>query len=232
MLKFSKKILVVALLIIVLCVNTYVLAEFEYNINLSGTKEITRGKLVNVTLSMNDVKMPPTDNFEVSCILDYDKNVFDKIEMQNIEAKDNWDVTYNTEKNEFSASFSEGELKSGAICIFSFKVREDAEFDKTKIIAKNIKLKIQGEENERISPNVEVEFENKQNSSIVNVPKENKNSIKISNQTKNTTASNKSSNTVQQEKDNSDEIQLYIAIALLLVVIIAVVVVFAIMHRK
>lgn len=232
MLNFSKKILVWIILIIILSINTYIFAEFEYKINLSGTTEITKGKIVNVTLSMDDVIMPPTDEIEVSCILDYDRNVFDKLETQNIEEKNNWNITYSGEKNEFLATFSEGELKSGAICIFSFKVRDDAEFDKTKIVVKDLKLAKQGEENEKNLQNVEIEFENKQNSSIINVPKENKNSIKISNQTKNTTTSNKSSNTIQQEKDNSDEIQLYIAIALLIFVVIVVIVVFTIMHRK
>ena len=232
MLNFSKKILVWIILIIILSINTYIFAEFEYKINLSGTTEITKGKIVNVTLSIDDVRMPPTDEIEVSCILDYDRNVFDKLETQNIEEKNNWNITYSGEKNEFLATFSEGELKSGAICIFSFKVRDDAEFDKTKIVVKDLKLAMQGEENEKKLQNVEIEFENKQNSSIIKGPKENKNSIKTINQTKKTTTSNKRSNTIQQEKDNSDEIQLYIAIALLTIVIIAVIVVFTIMHRK
>lgn len=233
MLKFSKKILAGVLLIIFLCINTYVSAEFDYTINLSGSKDITKGKIVNVTLSMDDIVMPPGEAIKITGALEYDRTVFEKIGKQNIETKNNWDVSYDEESGELSAKFSKGELKSGAICVLSFKVREDADIDKTAVVLKDLIIEVKNAVPEMYNENISVEFEYKENSSsIVNVPKENKNNIKISNQTKNTTTSNKSTNTIDQKKDNSDEIQLYIAIALLTVVIIAVIVVFAIMHRK
>lgn len=232
MLEISKKSLSLIVVILLLGINTYVFADFEYKINLSGANEITKGKIVNIAFSIYDIKMSPGEEIELKCTLNYDKTVFEKIENQNIEEKNGWNVSYEESKNELSVRFSEEELKSGAICVFNFKVREDADFDKTKIILKNLTSVIKNEEQEKQLENVELELNYKENSSIVNIPKEDKNNIKINNQTKNTTSTYSSNNTVKQEKENSETIQLYIAIALLVAVIIAIIVVFAIIHKN
>lgn len=235
MLGVLKKSAIILITLIIVAINTYVLANLEYKVNLSGQKELAKGKIVNVTLSMDIIKAQTNADAEFYCIIDYDKAVFEKLIESNIEAQDNWNVKYDEATGELVASPTNNILSSGNICVISFKVKTDTEVDTTKIVAKECALEVSDVEEPIKADNVELEFKYKDNSSIIGVPKENKNTVKDNNNVENTKDTNsnaKSANITKKEEKKSDSIQLYIAIGLLISVVIAVIVVFTIVNKK
>lgn len=234
-----KNICIIVLIAIISCISTNVLAESEYEMNLTGNNEIAQGKIIDLTLSIKNMKFSSDDEIEITGFIDYDRQIFEKLIESNIISQNNWQVSYDEETSEITANISQGALKDGTICKLNFKVRENAEIQNTtNILVKDCIARISDSEQGIQAQNAEIQLNYKENTSIVNIPK----TEKVNNTSENKPESNKTNNSVinknntnksqQESSSNKGTVELYVALALLMVVIIAIGIVVFLRYRK
>ena len=108
----------------------------EINVDTEN-KEVKPGEIVTLKISIKDINIEEGINV-IQGKLSYDKEIFEKVENQDITTVNNWTMTYNDENTDSEGKFivlkmSSGEKENQDIVTVDLKVQENANYSKTSI---------------------------------------------------------------------------------------------------
>ncbi len=122
--------------IAIIIIANYVAAS-SYKMKIkSNTQETKKGETITINVELTDYKDIKNGLQAYQGQIEYDTNIFEKIEPDQIELKNGWtSLQYNEENNAFVAIHKTGSLENEIISI-SLKVRENAKVGETTIKVK------------------------------------------------------------------------------------------------
>lgn len=134
-----KVIGIIAIIIIILMLGTVVKAESgsSFKATVSSTKtSLKPGEEITVTVSVADIQMGEKGINTIEGNLQYDKDIFEEVKSNSIQAQSNWTTTYNDESSTLNGKFlavnlSEGVKENTNIFSVKFKVKKNITESKT-----------------------------------------------------------------------------------------------------
>ena len=121
----KNKLLVSMCIFILTIITTNVYAtNMEMKLN---EEEVKNGDTILITINVKNVTQENGINV-IQGKLEYDKDVFEKVENKDFEAKNNWSIVYNAENTN-----SEGKKEDEELAELKFKVKENAKSTNTSI---------------------------------------------------------------------------------------------------
>lgn len=131
----KNKLLVSMCIFILTIITTNVYAtNMEMKLN---EEEVKNGDTILITINVKNVTQENGINV-IQGKLEYDKNIFEKIENKDFEAKNNWSIVYNAENTNSEGKFillnlSEGKKEDEELAELKLKVKENAKSTNTSI---------------------------------------------------------------------------------------------------
>lgn len=134
----KNKVFLALLLLIITLSFTQKVNAFSTTMSLATTSELKPGSVVEVTLKI--LNIDAGDGIDaVVATLDYDRNIFDEVTEDNIEALNKWKVGgYNDESGEFTLQKSSKVNTASDVLTISLRVKDNVNVDKTTITFKNM----------------------------------------------------------------------------------------------
>lgn len=131
----KNKLLVSMYIFILTIITTNVYAtNMEMKLN---EEEVKNGDTILITINVKNVTQENGINV-IQGKLEYDKDVFEKVENKDFEAKNNWSIVYNAENTNSEGKFillnlSEGKKEDEELAELKLKVKENAKSTNTSI---------------------------------------------------------------------------------------------------
>lgn len=131
----KNKLLVSMYIFILTIITTNVYAtNMEMKLN---QEEVKNGDTILITINVKNVTQENGINV-IQGKLEYDKDVFEKVENKDFEAKNNWSIVYNAENTNSEGKFillnlSEGKKEDEELAELKLKVKENAKSTNTSI---------------------------------------------------------------------------------------------------
>lgn len=131
----KNKLLVSMCIFILTIITTNVYAtNMEMKLN---EEEVKNGDTILITINVKNVTQENGINV-IQGKLEYDKDVFEKVENKDFEAKNNWSIVYNAENTNSEGKFillnlSEGKKEDEELAELKLKVKENAKSTNTSI---------------------------------------------------------------------------------------------------
>ena len=127
----KKILLTTTLLFTLMCLITNVNAASSFEAEAKATTDILKpGEEVTITLSVSDIDMGTDGINVIEGKINYDRDIFEEIELTDIQTYNGWATTYNDEKSTSNGKFLSVNLSKGIkddneIISVKFKVKED-----------------------------------------------------------------------------------------------------------
>lgn len=142
----KKKILLITILLFTLmCLVTNVKAASSFKAETKATTNTLKpGEEVTITLSVSDINMGTDGINVIEGKINYDRDIFEEIEVADIQTYNGWTTTYNDEESLSNGKFLSVNLSKGIkadneIISVKFKVKEDIkEKTNTQIALENV----------------------------------------------------------------------------------------------
>ncbi|MBQ2937397.1 MAG: hypothetical protein IJE05_00700 [Clostridia bacterium] len=150
-----------------LCVCCLTGSVYATDVNMdSSNKEVKPGETVTVKLSVKNIDIEEGVN-AIQGKLVYDKEIFEKVENDDITSINNWSMTYNDEETDSEGKFIILKLAAGVkededMIEINLKVKDDAKYAKTDIELQELCTvendSIVGMENSKVNVKVKGKF--------------------------------------------------------------------------
>lgn len=129
-----KTISIILIMVIILMFSNLPSYALGFTINITPDKSVvTAGNTINVTISTNNLNIGGEGMNVFSCILNYDKEMFEEISESNITGLNNWIVSYNKTTNKILLDNPNFITADSDLCVISFKLKSGVELKDTII---------------------------------------------------------------------------------------------------
>ena len=142
--KKTIKTILFIFIILIFLIPMEVYAENSFNLLVSANKTyVNAGQTVDLTWKVANINVEEPGINTVEGFLEYDKNIFEEVEQENIQSSNNWSITYNSEDTEQNGKFlgvilQDGVTKDQEIGKITLKVKSGVKYTKTTIKIKQI----------------------------------------------------------------------------------------------
>ena len=136
-------VIITAMLITAMSINTITLAVgFKFAMSASATT-VQPGDEITITMSVSDIDLGENGMNTLEGTLSYDKNVFEEVKSANITPQNGWVVTYNDENTDLNGKFlatktGAGVKENQTLATIKLKVKANVSDQTTNVAIKNI----------------------------------------------------------------------------------------------
>lgn len=130
----KKTISIILIALIIITFSTLPSYALGFTINMTADRTTTSaGSNVTITISTNNLNIGGEGMSVFSCFIEYDKSVFEEIDLENIQGLNNWSASYNKETGKILLDNSEFITTDSDLCTITLTLKSDIEIESTEV---------------------------------------------------------------------------------------------------